>query len=93
MTELDKVISDAVAGYLRISKSGGMPSEKADLVQGVVDDAAHIGTFSYAISRHQLEQSDPQRLREIDLEADNRMADIFKSVMSKVPTEQNKDGT
>ena len=51
---VDPKIVDAAAGYLRVSRAGGMDSEESDLVLGVVQDMAFRGVFSSIFTQYTL---------------------------------------
>ena len=51
---VDPKIVDAAAGYLRVSRVGGMDSEESDLVLGVVQDMAFRGVFSSIFTQYTL---------------------------------------
>lgn len=38
-------ISDAMAGYLRVCRCGGMPTTQSDQVMAAVEDAERLGYF------------------------------------------------
>lgn len=48
---VDQAVVDAASGYLRTSRSGGMPQEESDLVLGVMQDMARLGLFADLFAR------------------------------------------
>jgi len=48
---IDQADVDAASGYLRPSRSGGMPSEESDLVLGVIQDMARLSVFADLFAR------------------------------------------
>lgn len=48
---VDQAVLDAASGYLRTSRSGGMPQEESDLILGVVQDMARLGIFADLFAR------------------------------------------
>ena len=48
---IDQAVVDAASGYLRTSRSGGMPSEESDLVLGVIQDMARLSVFADLFAR------------------------------------------
>lgn len=51
---IDQAVLDAASGYLRTSRSGGMPSEESDLVLGVIQDMARLSVFADLFARNTL---------------------------------------
>lgn len=48
---IDQAVIDAVEGYLRTSRAGGMPQSKSDLVLGVISDMARLSLFADLFAR------------------------------------------
>lgn len=48
---IDSAVIDAVAGYLRTSRVGGMPQDESDLILGVIQDMARLSLFADLFAR------------------------------------------
>ena len=48
---VDQAVVDAASGYLRTSRSGGMPQDESDLVLGCIQDMARLSIFADLFAR------------------------------------------
>lgn len=55
---IDTAVLDAVKGYLRVSRNGGMDSENSDLIEGVIADMARLSVFADLFARAALGETE-----------------------------------
>ena len=63
---VDQAVLNAASGYLRTSRSGGMPQEESDLVLAVFQDMAHLGVFADLFARSAKTQVDAALAAQIE---------------------------
>ena len=66
---VDQAVLDAASGYLRTSRSGGMPQKKSDLVLAVFQDMARLGAFADLFARAAKTQVEAALAAQIEADA------------------------
>lgn len=56
--DIDETVLNAARGYLRTSRSGGMPQHESDMIEGVIADMARQSVFADLFARAALRKEE-----------------------------------